>query len=172
MAGEGIVARRRGHIEQLCLAHRIGWTHTDGAGSHGRADTEARHVLIPPTTRVRSYYVALHEIAHCVLGYDEDQPVAPQEVAAWRWAVEQAIEPPSEGVKRHMFRVLWHYLVVDLSGARRTIRSASARPFPPPGDSFWAFLSSLDEGSRLLYEAAKVLANVGPIKRPETRSSR
>jgi hypothetical protein len=112
---------------------------------------------------VRSYFVALHEIAHCVLGYDKDQPAAPQEAAAWRWAVEQAIEPPSEGVQRMMFRVLWHYLVGDLARDRRTVSSASARLFPARGDSFWIFLSSLDESSRLLYEATKLLAHVGPI---------
>jgi len=35
-------------------------------------------------------------------------------------------------------------------------------PFPGPDDPFWPLLASLDDGGRLLYEAAKVTARTGP----------
>ena len=120
-------------------------------------------MLIPPTTMVRSYYVALHEIGHCVLGYDQHRPAAPQEATAWQWAIESAFEPPSPGVKRMMFRALWHYLLSDLAGEHPESLKRSGRLFPVPEDPFWVFLASLDDASRLLYEATKVAANVGPV---------
>lgn len=110
---------------------------------------------------VRSYYLGLHEIAHCVLGYDHDQLAAPQEAATWRWTVAQAIEPPTPGLKRMMFKALWHYLLKDL-GVWDAEQLSNRDLFPVPSDPFWTFLATLDDASRLLYQAAKITARTGP----------
>lgn len=104
MARQGIVAKRRRHVQELCERHDIACEYQPRGVPHARADPERRRVLIPPTTMVRSYYLALHEIAHCVLGYDHDLPAAPQEAATWQWAIDHAIEAPTLGLKRLMFQ--------------------------------------------------------------------
>jgi hypothetical protein len=161
MARPGIIAQRQQHVRELCGRHRIDPVYQRPGDSHGRASPAARRVLIPRTTGVRSYYVALHEIAHCVLGFDRTQLLAPQEAAAWRWAFEEAIEPPSQGVKRMVFKVLWHYVLDDL-GKQPADDLSNAQLFPGPDDKVWPFLADLDEAARLLYEAAKVTARAGP----------
>ena len=162
MSPSGPVALRREHVDALCEQHDITREYQPQGKNHARAWPAERRVLIPPTTMVRSYYLALHEIAHCVLGYDYDLPAAPQEAATWQWAVTQAIEPPTQGLKRMMFKALWHYLIRDLGvwdGAQLSNRDL----FPAPGDEFWSFLATLDDDAgRLLYEAAKITARTGP----------
>jgi hypothetical protein len=157
----GSVARRQDHLDELCELHGVAREYQPQGKSHGRAWPAERRVLIPKTTLVRSYYLGLHEIAHCVLGYDHEKPAAPQEAAAWQWSIAEAIEPPTQGLKRMMFKALWHYLLSDLS-----VHGAEALSnrdlFPGPGDPIWDFLASLDAGPRLLYEAAKVTARTGP----------
>lgn len=161
VGSRGIVDRRRQHIAELCDQHRIHRQDQPKGVAQGRADPAGRRVLIPAVTRVRSYYTALHEIGHCVLGYDAGLPAAPQEAAAWQWARDVAIERPSEGVRRMMFRAVWHYLLADMSSSAERQPSNDSM-FPTPDDPFWAFMASLDTGARLLYETAKVTAHVGP----------
>lgn len=134
---------------------------TSHPGFRTVANPARRRVLIPRTTMVRSYYIALHEIGHCVVGFDLDKPRAPQEAATWRWAIDQAVEPPTRGLKRMMFRAVWNYLLADL-GARPTGDLSNAEMFPRPADEFWSFLASLDDASRLLYEGTKITAHTGP----------
>ncbi|CAB4940525.1 unannotated protein [freshwater metagenome] len=150
MAEPGVSARRREHVEALCEEHRVRWViRRDHPRAH--ADPGERVITTLPVTMVRSYFTALHEIAHCVLGYDHGAPAAPQEVAAWEWAIATAIEDPTPGLLRHIFRVLWHYLLRDMQHPHE-----EQRTFPEPDDPFWAMLGSLDDGARLLYEAAKL----------------
>jgi hypothetical protein len=166
----GIVAKRRQHIGSLCDRHGITFEYLPPGVSGGRANPKDRTVLIPETTMVRSYYVALHEIAHCVLGFDSAEPRAPQETGAWRWAIDQAIEPPTAGLKRYIFKVLWHYLLSDL--VRPESDLSNAERWPPADDSFWAFLAGLDDPSRLLYEATKVTGHVGLLADLRTNAAR
>jgi hypothetical protein len=160
---DGKVARRRAHVMDLLDRHEITSVYLSKGESGGSADLKGRVVLIPQTTMVRSYYIALHEIGHIVLGFDRDRPKAPQEAAAWRWAINCAIEEPTPGVSRMIFLKLWNYLLGDLL-LRPGEKRSNADRFPGPGDEFWLFLASLDEASRLLYGAVKVTAHSGTLK--------
>jgi hypothetical protein len=161
VAHPGPITRRREHLDALCDEHNVLCKYQPKGSTHARAYPEQRQVLIPRTTMIRSYYLALHEIAHCVLGFDHDRPAAPQEAEAWQWAISQSIEPPTPGLKRMVFKALWHYLLSDL-GVRGAEDLSNRDLFPAPDDPFWSFLATLDDGSRLLYEAAKVTARTGP----------
>ncbi|MGA3362681.1 MAG: hypothetical protein ABSD82_11700, partial [Solirubrobacteraceae bacterium] len=82
---------------------------------------------------------------------------APQEAAAWEWAIDNAIEPATVGLKRHMFRLVWHYVLGDIGNADPG--AGNAEMFAPADAPVWVFLASLDEQpERLLYEAAKLTA--------------
>jgi hypothetical protein len=158
----GIVSQRRRHVEQLCIAHQITAETQPPGISHGRADPVTRRVLIPAITMVRRYYIALHEIGHCVLGWDSERAKAPQEAETWQWAIAEAIEPPTAGHKRMIFNVMWGYLLHDLA-AHPTAQQSNAELFPDPDHAFWSFLASLDDDAgRLLYQAAKITARGGP----------
>lgn len=162
MSPPGPVALRRKHVDALCDEYGITCEYQPRGKSHARAWPVERRVLIPQTTMVRSYYLGLHEIAHCVIGYDHDQPAAPQEAATWRWAIAEAIEPPTPGLKRMMFKALWHYLLRDI-GVWDAEQLSNRDLFPGPDDPFWAFLATLDDDAgRLLYEATKITARTGP----------
>lgn len=161
VARQEIVAQRRQHVQALSERYAITCEYQPRGISHGRANPERRRVLIPRTTKVRSYYLALHEIGHCVLGNDHEQPAASQEAATWQWAIEHAIEPPSVGLKRLMFKTVWNYLLSDLA-APSAENLSNAEMFPRSDDGFWSFLASLDDASRLLYEATKITAHTGP----------
>ena len=156
-----IVEERKSHIERLCAAHKIEHTVRPGAGDRAFALPAERQITTPPVTGIRSYFIALHEIAHVVLSYDYDQLAAPQEAEAWTWAIDQAAEPPSEGLRRHMFKVVWHYVLRDLSSPHRDDMSNRSL-FRPPDDPLWSFLGQLDDPERLLYEATKLTARTTP----------
>ena len=66
----GIVEERKSHIERLCAAHKIEHTVRPGAGDRAFALPAERQITTPPVTGIRSYFIALHEIAHVVLSYD------------------------------------------------------------------------------------------------------
>jgi hypothetical protein len=150
-------AGQRAHIDALCKEHDIEPVYLDKKESGAKANVEGRRVLIAPTSGVRTYFVALHEIGHCVVGVDKSQPIAPQEVDAWRWALDNAIEEPTQGVRRMIFKALWHYM---LDGFKRpgVEEVSNADLFPPPGDPCWNFSAGLEDGPRLIYEAAKIAA--------------
>ena len=67
-----------------------------------------------------------------MLGYDHDLPAAPQEAAVWQWAIAEAVEPPTVGLKRMMFKALWRYLLRD-KGCQRRRSAHQPRPVPRPG---------------------------------------
>jgi hypothetical protein len=157
----GPVARRREHVGALCREYAVTREYLPRRSERAHAFPEQRRVVIPQTTQVRSYYVALHEIGHCVVGFDRDLPVAPQEAATWQWAMREAIEPPTLGIKRKIFKALWHYLLSDVA-VGQTKDLSNRDMFPSPDDWFWGFLASLDEPPRLVYEATKITARVGP----------
>ncbi len=165
VAGSGIIARRKAHLDELCLEHSIERVYLDTSGERAKANVGDGRVLISQTTGVRTYFVALHEIGHCVLGVDQTKPIAPQEAEAWRWALDNAREEPTRGVRRMIFKALWHYLLRDLDRADAAeLRNRDL--FPGPDDPYWSFLASLDEEGRLLYEAAKVTARAHPAEGP------
>lgn len=154
---------RRNHVDRLCDELKIQKEILAKGRRHAFANTAERRILIPETTRILSYYMALHEIGHVVLGADRSKPKASQEADAWRWAIENAIEPPSEGVRRRIFRAVWNYMLNDLNASPDRDLSNAERFPSDPDDPFWEFMASLDGSERLLYEAIKVTAHSGPI---------
>jgi hypothetical protein len=145
------------HVASLCAAHEI--THVvDEKRTHAIAEPKTRRITTPrPVTRIRSYYIALHEIAHVILGFDERRTRAPQEAAAWAWALDEAIRPPSEGVRRMILKVLWGYLVSDGYRHARGYRREGCM-IPAREDAFWSFLAEQLNGNaaEALYQAAKI----------------
>jgi hypothetical protein len=151
------------HVAGLCAQYRV--THEVG-GTRALAEPKERRITTPrPVTRIRSYYIALHEIAHVVQGFDSKKARAPQEAAAWTWAIDNAIVPPSDGVRRHIFQVVWGYVVSD---GNRHFQGygAKGRMIPAREDPFWQFLSDqlVGDPAEALYQAAKVAsARIDPI---------
>src|SRR4051812_19954743 len=98
------------HVASLCEEHNI--THVIDPSASAAADLQLRRVRTPPVTRHRSYYIALHEIGH-VVTHDPASAESPvkQEERAWRWALQTALIEPTEGVRRHIYRRLWSYVV-------------------------------------------------------------
>lgn len=149
MATSGITAKRREHVAALCAEHGITWTVVKDQPAS--ASPEAREITTPPVTMVRSYFVALHEVARCVLHHGEFGPPLRAGVAAWTWATSVAIEEPSPGVRRHIFRLLWAGLLDD-------VRADAAAAVPGREDPIWWMLGRLDDGPSLLFEAARIAA--------------
>jgi hypothetical protein len=95
----GIVDERKEHVRLLCVQYGIQHEIRPESTARSQADIAGRKIRTPAITMVRSYYTALHEIAHIALGYDFAALQAPQEAAAWQWAIANAIEHPTEGLK-------------------------------------------------------------------------
>ena len=156
----GIVRQRQEHVIRLCLENEISYSLKD-SGSHASADPEARSVKIPFVTRTRSYYVALHEIAHVILGYDYDELAAPQESAAWQWAFQNAIEPPTKGIKPFVLEKIWNYMLSDADPSHHRYKP-EVEPIAPPNDPMWSFIATLmTDPARELRKLAKLVAYSG-----------
>lgn len=95
-----------------------------------------------------------------MVGYDRLLPRASQEAAAWLWAVENALEPPNDKVRRHMIQAVWHYVVDD---ARRYNRGEGPKlqtaMVAPTNDPTWEFFRRVEPDAGVVARwAAKVAA--------------
>jgi hypothetical protein len=133
------------HIDTLCRAHGIEIDlrrRTRAVSIRTRSGTgdvdykPTRSIRIPVITRLTRYFVALHEIGHIV--GKQPRTRLEQEYAAWRWALDNAVEQPDESV--------W----LDLHAALRTyIEWAKARQYrqhgrpviPPRTHPLWALMA-------------------------------
>jgi hypothetical protein len=148
-------AKYRAHIGSLCEQHRIRHVVEDTAPAG--ADLQLRGIRTPPVTGRARYLTALHEVGH-VVTYDPKDGRIHMEEKAWRWAVEKAVEPPSEAGLRSIFRRLCSYVVAARLHAIETGESLDA-DVPRPDDPFWEFLGSLvPDSGRAAYEATKASA--------------
>jgi hypothetical protein len=128
-----------GHVEQLCRDLGITLEYLKG-GNRGWAQRKERRIKVSPVKGISTYYTALHEIAHIV------GPNAPrrleQEVAAWRWAIDNAKRPPTKGV--------WKGIAASLDSYRqRGERAVWGTKLPAPEHDFWTLLCEAEEGSRV-----------------------
>jgi hypothetical protein len=122
---------RRKHIRQLCIDHSITLRH----GKRSKQDPEgtawqfwdsqgfpcSREIWVPRIRNSKAYWIALHEIGHCVSyaqmtlqEFDALHPVD-SELAAWAWALGTTKEFPSEQTKRYIGRSFNTYLEAYLS---------------------------------------------------------
>lgn len=91
------------HVGALCAEHGISQVRASAAsarptGWEARADLG--RVRIPPIRSRTDYFIALHEIAHVVLGHGgRGHGVLEIEGDAWAWAIEHARVPPTQAVK-------------------------------------------------------------------------
>jgi hypothetical protein len=76
------------HIARICKIEDIT---IESHSSGGRAYRRKRLVKIKPVKTAITYAVALHEIGH-ILGPRQRGTRLDQEVGAWEWAMENAIE--------------------------------------------------------------------------------
>lgn len=116
------------HVAELAEAHGV---IIRDRSPGGRATPSLRMVAIGPVTGVVSYYVALHEIAHCV-GRGRSAPKLECEANAWQWAIDNAIVPPTPAVRKGIARRLRSYHARHVRQAHR-----SYRRFPAAGHVFW-----------------------------------
>lgn len=120
----------RAHVAELAGANDV--TIDERASSGGRAIPTLRHVSIGAVRGVSSYYVALHEIGHCVMR-GRSLPRLENEAAAWQWAIDHAMTPPTPGVRKMIRRCLGSYHARHVRmAARRYVR------FPPAGHVFYS----------------------------------
>jgi hypothetical protein len=103
----------------------------------GRATPSLRLIEIGPVRGPVSYYVALHEIGHCV-GRGRSAPLLEGEANAWEWAIDHAMIAPTPAVRKAIVRCLRSYHARHVRMAhRRHVR------FPPAHHVFWT-LAHLD----------------------------
>lgn len=130
-------ARLAEHIRALAAAHHV--VVDEQPGARGRAWRHRREIRVAPVRGVTSYFVALHELGHLV-GRGRSGRRLEQETTAWRWALDEAIVPPTPGVRRAIFRRLWSYV----TWARARQHRAHSRPvIPPPEHPLWGLLEQV-----------------------------
>ena len=93
------------HIERICKIEDIEIQIYTGAG---RGDRRRRRIKIKPVRGPVSYAIALHEIGH-VLGPRQTGLRLDQEVGAWEWAMQNALEW-TEAMTECRIRCLRSYL--------------------------------------------------------------
>lgn len=128
-----VAERLAAHVEALAAEHRVTIEHR---GS-GIAYRRARLVTIPPVRGRATYFTALHEIGH-IAGPNPRRRLD-QEVAAWRWALEHALEDPTPAVARGIVRDLRSY-------RRRAEHGIWGTVLPDGYDEFVATVAALAEG--------------------------
>ena len=116
------------HIAELAEAHGIIIRERSPGGT---ATPSLRMVAIGPVSGVVSYYVALHEIGHCVTR-SASKPTLEREAISWEWAIENALVPPTPAVRKGIVRRLRSYHARHVRQAHR-----SYRRFPPAEHVFW-----------------------------------
>ncbi len=127
-----VADRLAAHIVELAYEHDIRIIHR----GNGIAYRRRRLITIPPVRGRTSYFVALHELGHIII-QPEPKRRLDQEVAAWRWALEHALEPPTPAVARGIVRSLRSYRRRAELGIHGTVL--------PPG--FDEFLASIEDGT-------------------------
>jgi predicted SprT family Zn-dependent metalloprotease len=114
------------HIDYLCRKHDIKRFATS---KRGRAHVELRQVAVPEMVDEMSYFVALHEIGHIMIGLE--YPRLEREAKAWDWALENARVKPNYRTRQRICANLYRYLCrAEQEGWRR----------PPPESRFWQLL--------------------------------
>jgi hypothetical protein len=107
------------HFEWFCREEQI----TVGAhSSGGRANRKRRSVKVRPIKSAISYAVAMHELGH-ILGSRQSGTRLDQEVGAWEWAHDNAVEW-TDAMEAKMQKCLRSYL--DWSKRRKGARQADA----------------------------------------------
>lgn len=161
----GRVQLRQDHVQRLCAEHEIDLV-VSSSSNRAYANVKERTVRCRPITKTRSYYLALHEIAHLVQGHDFDAAAAPQEAAAWQWAYANAIEPPTKGIGADVLSKIWHYILTDIARSH-DLDVPWIEPVAPASDPMWNFIASLmTDPAKSLREMTKVLAYAGTIPAP------
>lgn len=120
--------RLAAHVRHLADEHEVTVVHQ----GRGIAYRKERRVTIPEVRGRSSYFVALHELGH-VVGPNPRRRLD-QEVAAWRWALDHALDDPTPAVARMIGRCLRSY-------RSRAERAAFGTVLP---DGFDAFLAHVD----------------------------
>lgn len=150
------------HFDALCAEHAITYEET---GTRSGADLGQRVVGAPRPTGIARYFTALHEIGHVVTAWDgcRDQ-VVEMELAAWRWALANAITEPSRGVRRDIYARLINYAIAE--GRKHHAMPVGEKPdrtaIPSPDNGFWQFLAEMEsDPARAAYQAVKVAAATG-----------
>lgn len=135
----GIVARMQAHVDEIVAYHAI--IVIEKAGASARADRvrvagqKVQRIIIRPIRGRSSYYTALHELGHHLAKRPARR--LDQEVVAWRWALENAIVPPTPGVWKLIARCLDSYV-------KRAERWASMK-LPDDDHDFWVLLRESKE---------------------------
>lgn len=145
------------HIEELCKEHGI--EHVVDENASAAASFSRRAIRTPRVSGSARYLTALHEVGHLVTESDDpaDTTVRKEE-RAWRWALDNAIEAPSENGARTIYRRLCSYVVRARMAA---IRSGTplGDDAPGPDDPFWTLMAELiPDSGRAAYEATKTSA--------------
>jgi hypothetical protein len=125
------------HIKELADELSIEIIPTKGGG---RASRRRRWVKIPAVRGQVSYLIALHELGHIAVTPEPPLRLA-QEVAAWQWALDNAIDEPTIASWRSVLRRLESY-------SRRQERWASMKR-PPEFDLFIHRLQTIVHAGRL-----------------------
>ena len=116
------------HVQDLCRDLGIRRVIEDG---RGRARVKERVIKHPPLRSEMAYFVALHEIAHVVLGIDGMTRLE-REAACWRWALEHAVVVPHYSTRQRICACLVRYL------SRAQERGWK---IPAPGSDYWALMA-------------------------------
>lgn len=145
------------HIEALCKEHGIAHVVDDGAPAG--ASLERRAIRTPRVTGTARYLTALHEVGHIVTeSKDPSDTTLRREERAWRWALDNGIERPSENGARTVYRRLSSYVVRSRMDAIKNGRPLG-NEMPGPEDEFWQLLGELvPDAARAAYEATKTAA--------------
>lgn len=118
------------HVASICKSFCIEVAYYSGAG---RACRSNRWIRIRPVRSVVSYAVALHEIGH-IVGRGHRGARIEKEVAAWEWALENALP----GTKGKRFRAtVANSLRSYLRWAQRCQHRKFAPKIPSVGHRFW-----------------------------------
>lgn len=143
------------HIDELCTEHAIEFVETNGLNA--AANIQQRRVKASPPTGVERYFIVLHEIGHVVCGLSPDGNVVEEEMAAWRWALDIAIQPPTQGVARAIFNKLVNYAIHEGRAHAASDDPPARKMIPSPDDPFWLFLEGLvSQSSRATYQTVKL----------------
>jgi hypothetical protein len=91
------------HVHQLAEQHGVEVVY-QGRGIGYRRE---RRITIPDVRGRVTYLTALHELAH-VVGPNPDRRLE-QEIAAWKWALDNSVIEPTPATYRSILRCLENY---------------------------------------------------------------